>query len=77
MSWCDLDLTFHLDVVTFSLKILFVHVNNFSSKTTRPRDMLFVLKDTLSIEYEKLFKGCQYVCLFPRAITGAMSPPKV
>ena len=27
-----------------------VRVNNFFSKTTRPRDMLFFLKDTLSIE---------------------------
>ena len=34
-----------------------VRVNNFFSKTTRPRDMLFFLKDTLSIEDEKLFKA--------------------
>ena len=39
-----------------------VRVNNFSSKTTRPRDMLFFLKDTLSIEDEKLFKACKSVC---------------
>ena len=39
-----------------------VRVNNFFSKTTRPRDMLFVLKDTLSIEDEKLFKACKSVC---------------
>ena len=39
-----------------------VHVNIFSSKTTRPRDMLFFLKDTLSIEDEKLFKACKSVC---------------
>ena len=26
------------------------HMINFSSKSTRPRDMLFLLKDTLSIE---------------------------
>ena len=38
-----------------------VRVNNFSSKTTRPRDVLFVLKDTLSIEDEKLFKACKSV----------------
>ena len=37
-----------------------VRVNNFS-KTTRPRDVLF-LKDTLSIEDEKLFKACKSVC---------------
>ena len=39
-----------------------VRVNNFFSKTTRPRDMLFFLKDTLSIEDEKLFKACKFVC---------------
>ena len=40
-----------------------VRVNNFSSKTTRPRDMLFFLKDILSIEDENLFKVCKSVCL--------------
>ena len=40
-----------------------VGVKNFFSKTTRPRDMLFFLKDTLSIEDEKLFKACKSVCL--------------
>ena len=40
-----------------------VRVNNFFSKTTRPRDVLFFLKDTLSIEDEKLFKACKSVCL--------------
>ena len=39
-----------------------VRVNNFFSKTTRPRDMLFFLKHTLSIEDEKLFKACKSVC---------------
>ena len=39
-----------------------VRVNNFSSKTTRPRDVLFFFKDTLSIEDEKLFKACKSVC---------------
>ena len=39
-----------------------VRVNNFFSKTTRPRDMMFFLKDTLSIEDEKLFKACKSVC---------------
>ena len=39
-----------------------VRVNNFFSKTTRPRDMLFFLKDTLSIEDEKLFKACKSIC---------------
>ena len=63
-------------VTQFSLKLLQLHifmsslcgvgvrvrVNNFFSKTTRPRDMLFFLKDTLSIEDEKLFKACKSVC---------------
>ena len=40
-----------------------VRVNNFFSKTTRPRDMLFFSKDTLSIEDEKLFKACKSVFL--------------
>ena len=39
-----------------------VRVNNSFSKTTRPRDMLFFLKDILSIEDEKLFKACKSVC---------------
>ena len=39
-----------------------VRVNNFFSKTTRPRDMLFFFKDTLSIEDENLFKACKSVC---------------
>ena len=30
-----------------------VLMNNFFSKTTRPRDMLFLLKDTLTIEDDK------------------------
>ena len=39
-----------------------VRVNNSFSKTTKPRDMLFFLKDTLSFEDEKLFKACKSVC---------------
>ena len=38
-----------------------IRVNNFS-KTTRPRDMLMFLKDSLSIEDEKMFKACKSVC---------------
>ena len=37
-------------------------VNNFS-KSTRPRDMLFLLKDTSSIDEKKLFKACRSVRL--------------
>ena len=51
-----------------------VRVNNFS-KTTRPRDMLFFLKDILSIEDEKMFKACRSVCLFARAIKSKVPPP--
>ena len=39
-------------------------------QTTRPRDMLIFLKDTLTIKDEKLFKACRSVCLFARAITS-------
>ena len=38
-----------------------IHMNNFSSKTARPSDMLFFFKDTLSNEDEKLFKACKSV----------------
>ena len=40
-----------------------IHVNDFS-KTARPRDMLLILKDTLSIEDEKLFKACRSFLFF-------------
>ena len=52
----------HILVFMSSLCGVGVRVNNFFSKTTRPRDMLFFLKDTLSIEDEKLFKACKSVC---------------
>ena len=53
-------------------------MNNFFSKTTRPRDMLFFLKDTLSIEDEKLFKHANLsVRLFARDVTREVPPPKV
>ena len=42
---------------------LCIRVNNFSSKTTRPRDMLFFYKDTLTIVDEKLFEARKSVCL--------------
>ena len=35
---------------------------NLSSKNTRPRDMLLLLKDTLFINNEKLLKACRSVC---------------
>ena len=57
-----------------------VCVNNFSSKSTRPRDMLFLLKDT----YLSQMKTCSrhvnlFVRLFPRAITfiSEVPPSKV
>ena len=39
--------------------------------------MVFVLKDTLSIEDENMFKACRSVCLFPRAVRSEVPPPKV
>ena len=55
-----------------------VRVNNFFSKTTRPRDMLFFLKDTLSIEDENCSRHANLsVRLFARDITRGVPPPKV
>ena len=34
-----------------------IYASNFFSKSTRPRDMLFVLKDTLSIKDKKTCLG--------------------
>ena len=57
---------FHAQKFIFMLSLCYVGVrirvcvNDFSSKTTRPRDMLF-LKDSLSIKDEKLFKACRFV----------------
>ena len=53
-----------------------VCVSNFSSKTTRPGDMLFVLKDSLKIPS---MKNCsrladQFVRLFARAIISEVPP---
>ena len=55
-----------------------VCVNNFSSKTTRPRDMLVFKK----IPYLSRMKTCSrhanlYVRLFARDITREVPPPKV
>ena len=38
-------------------------MNKFSSKNKRPRDMLFLLKDTSSIKDEKIVQGMQ-ICMF-------------
>ena len=55
-----------------------VRVNNFFSKTTRPRDMLFFLKDTLSIEDENCSRHANLsVRLFARDVTREVPPPKV
>ena len=55
-----------------------VRVNNFSSKTTRPRDVLFFLKDTLSIEMKNCSRHANLsVRLFARDITRGVPPPKV
>ena len=53
-----------------------VYVNDFSDETTRPRDMLFYLKDTLSIEDENCSRHADlFVCLFARAIISEVPPP--
>ena len=55
-----------------------VCVNHFSSKTTRPRDMLFFLKDTSSIEDENCSRHANLsVRLFARDIIREVPPPKV
>ena len=50
-------------------------MNNFSSKTTRPRDMLFFLKIP-HLSRMKNVQGMQ-ICLFARDIIREVSPPKV
>ena len=42
--------------------LICIHILMNNSKSTRPRDMLLHLKDTLSIEDDKLFKACISVC---------------
>ena len=75
MDWVSSDVVrFDLGPVLMS-SLCGVGVNNFFSKSTRPRDML--IPYTLSIEDEKLFKACKFVCLFARAITREVPPPKV
>ena len=58
-------LTYQLAEIMASLCSVRICVNNFS-KCKRPRDMLtlLLLKDTLSIEDDKLFKACRSVCSF-------------
>ena len=46
---------------------------------TRPRDMLFLLKDTSAIEEEKVFQGMQ-ICLFvcsPEPLQGGIPTQSV
>ena len=69
--------TCHSADIMLSLCVVGVCMNNFSTKTTRPRDMPFFSKDTLSIEDEKLFKTCKSVRLFARDITREVPLPKV
>ena len=55
-----------------------VRVNNFSSKNTRPRDVLFFLKDTLSIEDEECSRHANLsVRLVASDITRGVPPTKV
>ena len=45
-------------------------MNNFSNKSTKPRDILFLLKDALCIKNA-------FLHLFFRAITSEVRQPKV
>ena len=46
-----------------TLRCLFMRpCEQFTSKSTWSRDMLFLLIDTLSVKDGKLFKACRYVC---------------
>ena len=38
-----------------------IHVNNYS-KSTRPRHMLFILKDTISFKDENMLQACRFMC---------------
>ena len=52
-----------------------VCVNNFS-KSTKLREIMFLLNDTLSIEDEKLFKACKSVCSSdPQSHYNEVPPP--
>ena len=54
-----------------------VCMNNFSDESLRPRDMLFVLKDTLFIKDENYSKHVDlFIGLLPRAIKGRYPCPK-
>ena len=53
-----------------------IHINNFS-KCTRPRDMLFLFKDTLSRMKHCSRHADLFVHLFPRAIISEVLKPKV
>ena len=59
----------HMPLLNFLLLLFFImaslcgvririHVNNFFSKTTRSRDMLVFLKDTLTVEDDKSSNSC-------------------
>ena len=50
-------------------------VNDFSSKTTRPRDMLFVLKDALSIEDENCSRHADLSVCLPEPLQVRYPPP--
>ena len=65
------------DIMASPCGVSFI-IKNFSSESTGPRDMLFILKDTLSVEDENFYKTCGSIFrLFPRAFTSEVLPPKV
>ena len=69
----DLSVSLHFGITLPCLRIC-VHMNNFSSNSTRPKDMLLLLKDSLSMENDKSDLA---VCLNPRAVRSEIPPPKI
>ena len=49
-------------MVLFCSVYIRICLNNFYFKSSKLRDMLFNLKDSLSIKDKKLFKACRSVC---------------
>ena len=54
----------------------YTSLNNFSSASTRPRDMLFLLKDTLSIENEKCSRDANLFVCSPEPLQVRYPHPK-
>ena len=56
----------------------FVFLSWLTCQSSEPRDILFILKDTLSIKDEKLFKSRKSVCstCFPEPLQARYPHPK-